>query len=167
MKTNLVDLMSRIAQLERDYNEIIYELRSQNMNIKIIELDGSYQMLEEYPNFNDKLKECEEIRNKITILKGILFERNNSLKLQNGYTIQKALIDIQNKRKELELLRLLSKQNPSKRRTSETNNSYFTSKELAYDKVKIIEKEQALLKEIQDTEYEISQLNSVEFEIEM
>lgn len=167
MKTNLIDLMSRISQLERDYNEILFELRSQNMNIKIIELDGSYQMLEEYPNFEDKLEECEEIRNKITILKGILFERNNSLKLKNGDTIQKALIDIQNKRKELDLLRVLSKQNPSKRRTSETNNSYFTSKELAYDKVKITEKEQTLLKEIQDTEYEISQLNSIEFEIEL
>lgn len=167
MKTNLVDLMSRISQLERDYSELLYELRSQNMNIRVIELSGSEQMLEEYPYFNEKINECEKMRETITTLKGILFEKNNSLKLQNGYTIQKALIDIQNKRKELELLRFLSRQNPSKRRTSETNNSYFTSRELAYDKVEITEKENKLLEEIQDMEYEISQLNSTVFEVEI
>ena len=51
MKTNLVDLMSRVSQLESEYSDMAYTLRGQSMNVRIIELDGNDQMLEEYPNF--------------------------------------------------------------------------------------------------------------------
>ena len=106
-----------------------------------------------------------ELGNEITQLKGIIFERNNSLKLKNGNTIQKTIAEIQNKRKILNLVKRLAKQNPSKKRTSETNNSYFTSRELAYDKDMMVDLQNKLTTEIQDLELEISQLNAETFEI--
>lgn len=166
MKTNLVDLMSRVSQLERKYTDLGYDLRSQSINTRIIELDGKNQMIEEYPEFMEVFYEYLEIGREITKLKGIMFEKNNSLKLQNGDTIQKTLVDIQNKRKALDLVKTLAKQTPSKRRTSETNNSYFTSKELAYDRSEMNKLENEMLEDIQNLELEISQLNSQMFEIE-
>ena len=77
MKTNLVDLMSRISQLEREYSELGLELRSHCMNIKVIELNGSEQVLEEYPDFMEKFKEYMELSDTISKLKGILYEKNN------------------------------------------------------------------------------------------
>lgn len=165
MKTNLVDLMSKVSQLESEFAELSYELQTQSMNVTVIELDGQSQDLEFYPYFKDDFNRYIELGNEITKLKGIIFERNNSLKLKNGNTIQKTIAEIQNKRKILNLVKKLAKQNPSKKRTSETNNSYFTSRELAYDKDMMVDLQNKLTTEIQDLELEISQLNAETFEI--
>lgn len=165
MKTNLVDLMSKVSQLESEFTELSYELQTQSMNVTVIELDGQSQDLEFYPYFKDDFNRYIELGNEITKLKGIIFERNNSLKLKNGNTIQKTIAEIQNKRKVLNLVKRLAKQNPSKKRTSETNNSYFTSRELAYDKDMMVDLQNKLTTEIQDLELEISQLNAETFEI--
>lgn len=165
MKTNLVDLMSKVSQLESEFTELSYELQTQSMNVTVIELDGQSQDLEFYPYFKDDFDRYIELGNEITQLKGIIFERNNSLKLKNGNTIQKTIAEIQNKRKVLNLVKRLAKQNPSKKRTSETNNSYFTSRELAYDKNMMVDLQNKLTTEIQDLELEISQLNAETFEI--
>lgn len=165
MKTNLVDLMSKVSQLESEFTELSYELQTQSMNVTVIELDGQSQDLEFYPYFKDGFDRYIELGNEITKLKGIIFERNNSLKLKNGNTIQKTIAEIQNKRKILNLVKKLAKQNPSKKRTSETNNSYFTSRELAYDKDMMVDLQNKLTTEIQDLELEISQLNAETFEI--
>jgi hypothetical protein len=165
MKTNLVDLMSKVSQLESEFTELSYELQTQSMNVTVIELDGQSQDLEFYPYFKDDFDRYIELGNEITQLKGIIFERNNSLKLKNGNTIQKTIAEIQNKRKVLNLVKRLAKQNPSKKRTSETNNSYFTSRELAYDKDMMVDLQNKLTTEIQDLELEISQLNAETFEI--
>lgn len=165
MKTNLVDLMSKVSQLESEFTELSYELQNQSMNVTVIELDGQSQDLEFYPYFKDDFDRYIELGNEITQLKGIIFERNNSLKLKNGNTIQKTIAEIQNKRKVLNLVKRLAKQNPSKKRTSETNNSYFTSRELAYDKDMMVDLQNKLTTEIQDLELEISQLNAETFEI--
>lgn len=165
MKTNLVDLMSKVSQLESEFTELSYELQTQSMNVTVIELDGQSQDLEFYPYFKDDFDRYIELGNEITQLKGIIFERNNSLKLKNGNTIQKTIAEIQNKRKILNLVKRLAKQNPSKKRTSETNNSYFTSRELAYDKDMMADLQNKLTTEIQDLELEISQLNAETFEI--
>lgn len=165
MKTNLVDLMSKVSQLESEFTELSYELQNQSMNVTVIELDGQSQDLEFYPYFKDDFDRYIELGNEITQLKGIIFEKNNSLKLKNGNTIQKTIAEIQNKRKILNLVKRLAKQNPSKKRTSETNNSYFTSRELAYDKNMMVDLQNKLTTEIQDLELEISQLNAETFEI--
>lgn len=167
MKTNLVDLMSRISQLEREYSELGLELRNHCMNIKVIELNGSEQTLEEYPDFMKKFNEYMGLSSTISRLKGILYEKNNSLTLSTGMTIQQALVFVQNNRNNLELVKNLARKNPVKYRTTETNNSYFTSKDLAYDKSYMENTENELKDIIQQTELEISQLNSQMFDIDM
>lgn len=166
MRTNLVDLMSKISQLETEQNELSYDLKN-CMNVKVIELNGHETMLEEYPEFMDDFDKYMKIGTEISRLKGILYEKNNSLKLTEGLTIQQALFDIQNKKKMLSLVKNLARQNPSKRRTTENTNSYFTSQELAYDKGYMKRTEKELKEKIQQLELEISQLNSQMFEIDM
>lgn len=165
MMTNLVDLRSKISMLEREYSDLYYQLKLNCMNKKAIELDGHEQVLKDYLYFDDDFEKLENMAVKIVQLKGILFEKNNSLKLSNGDTIQKAIVDVQNKRKMLELVNTLAKKEPSKTRVSETNNSYFETEELAFDKTRMIEEKEALIKQIQKIELEISQLNSEMFEI--
>lgn len=59
---------------------------------------------------------------------------------------------------------LLNKRN-SKRRVKEVNNSYFESKILNYDIEKIKNENELIEKKIQETDFEISKLNSIEFEV--
>ena len=62
-------------------------------------------------------------------------------------------------------VKVLASRKPYKKRTTETTNSYFTATELAYDKEIMINKREDLITEIQELEFEISQLNSQEFEV--
>ena len=40
MKTNLLNLMSKVSILERDCSDLMYDLKANCMNISIIELNG-------------------------------------------------------------------------------------------------------------------------------
>ena len=53
----------------------------------------------------------------------------------------------------------------SKRRVTEVNNSYFECRTLNFDAKKIKEKLEKISDEIQETDFEISKLNSIEFDI--
>lgn len=53
----------------------------------------------------------------------------------------------------------------SKKRVTEVNNSYFECKTLNFDMNEIRNKLLEMDKKIQDTDFEISKLNSIEFEI--
>lgn len=165
MVTNLVDIMSRISQLECEVSQLGYNLIRNSKNVKTIELDGTEQVLEEYPEWNKDFEEYKAKLEEITSLKGALFQKNNSLTLSNGLTIQATLVDISNKKRLLDLVEKLINQSPSKVRNTEVNNSYFTSKELTYDKEGMKELQKWLKTNIQQEEFEISGLNSQEFEI--
>ena len=165
MKTNLLDLMSKVSELNKEFQALYYDLRSNNKNIKIIELDKTEQILEDHSDFNEKLKDFFYLGEEIARLQGIIYEKNNEFKTQNNQTINMILMSLRSKRQELNLLDTLVRQNNLKERTSETNNSYFTSYELVYDKEQMQQKKLALQQEIQDLELELSQLNSKLFEI--
>ena len=53
----------------------------------------------------------------------------------------------------------------SKRRVTAVNNSYFECKTLNYDIEKIKNENELIKKKIQETDFEISKLNSIEFEV--
>lgn len=165
MRTNLVDIMSRISQLESEVTQLEYNLGRNSMTIKTIELNGTEQILKEYPEWDKDFEEYQNKLEEITGLKSVLFKKNNSLTLSNGLTIQASLADITNKKKLLDLVERLINQNPSKVRNTEVNNSYFKSEELAYDKEKMKKLQKELKEDIQKIEFEISGLNSQEFEI--
>lgn len=167
MRTNLVDLMSEASKLERECLNLHYILKSDNTNSIAIELDGKEQVLNEYPQFEEQFNEYQAKLELLNKIRAVIFEKNNSLKLSTGDTIQSALVAVANKRKLLQLVEELSTLNNSKKRMTEVNNSYFISKELAFDKNRMKELAENLKLEIKDIEFEISELNAQVFEIEI
>lgn len=87
--------------------------------------------------------------------------------MPDGRTIQEALVDNTNLRKIKNLYNFLLSQRSIKKRITEVNNSYFESKTINYDIDKIEKEYEELEKKIQDTDFEISKLNSIEFEIDL
>lgn len=165
MKTNLVNLMSEVSRLEERASELYSYLVRNNTNEYTIELDGRKQELKVYEDYEAKYKDYKNTLENINIMKRIISEKNNELRLNNGRTIQSTLIEISNKRKLLGLIQSLLRKNPSKERITEVNNSYFLSKELAFDKNQLQDEERDLIEEIKTLEFEISVLNSQTFEI--
>ena len=80
-------------------------------------------------------------------------------------TIQEAIVDNTNLRKLKQTYEQLLLFKSSKKRITEVNNSYFECKTINYDSKKLMEKLKEIDKEIQRTDFEISKLNSIEFEI--
>ena len=165
MKTNMIDLMSKIKQMQNDITELGLELKLNSTNEKIIELNGSEQILKENKDFDMKFNQYISLLEKVSKFQGIVATRNAMLKLKNGMSIQEALIRVKNLRTEFDIVKALASRKPYKKRTTETTNSYFTATELAYDKEIMINKREDLITEIQELEFEISQLNSQEFEV--
>ena len=168
MKTNMIDLMSRISQMQRDFDDLELKIRTNSTNTKIIELNGNEQVIEKSEDFEKNYNEYLRLSRIIPKLKGILYKRNNTLILPVfEITIQEALAKIQTLRALLATIKALASKKPYKRRTTENTNSYFTSIELAYDKEAMQELEKDLIEQIQSLEFGINKLNSEEFEIDL
>lgn len=168
MKTNMTDLMSRISQMQRDFDDLELKIRTNSTNTKIIELNGNEQTIEKSEDFEKNYNEYLRLSKIIPKLKGILYKRNNTLILPVfEITIQEALAKIQTLRTLLATVKALASKKPYKRRTTENTNSYFTSIELAYDKEAMQELEKELIEQIQSLEFGINKLNSEEFEIDL
>lgn len=168
MKTNLSNLMSILVEEERKFSSYAYELREHAYNTSTQELDGTVNIIEDYKDtFSKEFKEYKETQKKITKIKSIIYKKNNSYKLPDGRTIQEALVDNTNLRKMKNLYNFLLSQRSIKKRITEVNNSYFESKTINYDIDKIEKEYEELEKKIQDTDFEISKLNSIEFEIDL
>lgn len=168
MKTNMIDLMSRISQMQRDFDDLELKIRTNSTNTKIIELNGNEQTIEKSEDFEKNYNEYLRLSKIIPKLKGILYKRNNTLILPVfEITIQEALAKIQTLRALLATIKALASKKPYKRRTTENTNSYFTSIELAYDKEAMQKLEKDLIEQIQSLEFGINKLNSEEFEIDL
>lgn len=167
MKTNMTDLMSRISQMKRDFTNLSYSLDGNATRTFIIELNGNTQLINEAEDFDINYEKFFRLSNIIPQLKGILYERNNTLRLKNGKTIQEALEKISALRTLLNTVEALASKRPYKKRTTENTNSYFTSVELVYNKEEMKEMKEKLIAEIQALEFEINQLNAIEFELDM
>lgn len=111
-------------------------------------------IIEDYKDtFTKEFKEYKKTQKKITKIKSIIYEKNNSYKLPDGRTIQEALVDNTNLRKMKNLYNFLLSQRSIKKRVTEVNNSYFESKTINYDIDKIEKEYEELEKKIQDTDY--------------
>ena len=168
MKTNISGLMNIISEEERKLKQINNYLETHVYSISIQELNGTINIIEDYKqDFKKELDEYLNIITKITKLKSILYQKNNSFKLSDGRTIQTAIIDNSNLRKLKSTYDYLLNFRNNKRRVTEVNNSYFECKTINYDveQIKVLSKE--LEDKIQKTDFEISKLNSIEFEIEL
>lgn len=168
MKTNLANLMNIVAEDERKFSTYGYELREYAYTTFIQELDGKVNVIEDYQaDFSRDFEEYKKLQERITKIKATIYEKNNSFKLPDGRTIQEAIVDNTNLRKMRNLYEYLVTQKNTKKRVTEVNNSYFECKTVNFDIDEIKEEYKELEKRIQNTDFEISKLNSIEFEVDI
>lgn len=166
MKINISGLINVIKDEERKFNLLSVSIQSHVYNTEIEELNGTINLIEDYKkDFEKEFKEYKETLTKISKLKSTLYSKNNSFKLSDGRTIQEAIIDNTNLRKMKTTYEIILNFRNTKRRITEVNNSYFESKTVNFDVNKLRQEVQTLEEKIQKTDFEISKLNSIEFEI--
>lgn len=166
MKTNITDLMNQISTEEKKLTELSNYLSSSVYSETTEELNGRKNVIsdikEEYQN---KLKEYSSLSSKISKMKCTLYNKNNMFKLSDGRTIQEALTENSILRNELSLYSNIILFSNKKTRITEVNNSYFLCCEINYNKKDLEKKIKQIEEKIQKTDFEISKLNSVEFDI--
>lgn len=168
MKINISGLMNIIADEERKLRDLSNYLQTHIYSISIQELNGTINIMENYKNeFEETLKKYNETITKISKLKYFLYEKNNSFKLSDNRTIQEAINDNTNLRKKKGIYDQMLIYRNTKRRITEVNNSYFECKTVNFDINKIKKESDELETLIQNTDFEISKLNSIEFEIDI
>jgi uncharacterized HAD superfamily protein len=168
MKINLSSLMCIIDENERKYSSLFFALKKHVLNTSIQELNGTTNIVEDNKNdFKEELSEVNKLANEISKLKSILYEKNNSFKLSDGRTIQSAIVENSNLRKLKDNLHTLLNYRNLKQRVTEVNNSYFQIQEINYNQEEIKSQIQQLDKKIRNTDFEISKLNSIEFDINL
>lgn len=168
MKINLSSLMCLIDENERQYSSLFYALKKHVLNTSIQELNGTTNIVEDNKkDFDEELSEVNRLANEISKLKSILYEKNNSFKLSDGRTIQSAIVENSNLRKLKDNLQTLLNYRNLKQRVTEVNNSYFQIQESNYNQEEIKSQIQQLDEKIRNTDFEISKLNSIEFDIDL
>lgn len=168
MKINLSSLMCLIDESEKQYSSLFFALKNHVLNTSIQELNGTTNIVEDNKkDFDEELSKVKELSNEISKLKGILYEKNNSFKLSDGRTIQSAIVENSNLRKLKDNLQALLNYRNLKQRVTEVNNSYFQIQEINYNKEDIKFQIQQLDQKIRNTDFEISKLNSIEFDIKL
>ena len=168
MKINLSSLMCLIDENERQYSSLFFALKKHVLNTSIQELNGTTNIVEDNKkHFQEELAEVERLSKEITKLKSILYEKNNSFKLSDGRTIQSAIVENSNLRKLKDNLQTLLNYRNLKQRVTEVNNSYFQIQEINYNQEEIKSQIQQLDLKIRNTDFEISKLNSIEFDIDL
>ena len=168
MKINISGLMNLIAEEERKFNNLSTLLTTNIYSTTIQELNGTVNVIDDYKDeFVNSLEEYSKIMKRISKLKATLYEKNNSFKLSDGRTIQSAIIDNANLRKMKNTYDMMCSFRNVKRRITEVNNSYFECKTVNFDIDKIKKELREIEQKIQETDFEISKLNSIEFEIDI
>ena len=168
MKINLSSLMCLIDESEKQYSSLFFALKKHVLNTSVQELNGTTNIVEDNKkDFDEELSKVKELSNEISKLKGILYEKNNSFKLSDGRTIQSAIVENSNLRKLKDNLQALLNYRNLKQRVTEVNNSYFQIQEINYNKEDIKFQIQQLDQKIRNTDFEISKLNSIEFDIKL
>ena len=168
MRTNIANLMTILAEEERKFTSLGYELKEVVYSVSTQELDGTVNVIEDYKDtFIKDFEEYKKAQKRITKIKSIIHQKNNTFKLPDERTIQEAIIDNANLRKMKTLYNYLKESRNSKKRVTEVNNSYFECKTVNFDSEKIEQEYEELEEKIQNTDFEISKLNSIEFDVDI
>lgn len=168
MKTNLANLMSIVSEEEKQFSSYGWNLRAFAFNTSIQELDGKINTTEDYKkDFEKTYEELKNSQEKIIKIKTAIYEKNNQFKLSDGRTIQEAIVENTILRKMKKYYEDLLEKRNSKKRVAEVNNSYFECKTLNYDVEKVQIECEEIEKKIQTTDFEISKLNSLEFDVDV
>ena len=163
---NISALMNLISEDEKKLNSKISTIKGLALSTSTEELDGRLNIIEDNKIiFTSDLNEIEKTIEELSKLKSILYKKNNTFKLSDGRSIQEAIIDNINLRKIKTIYEQLLLFKNSKKRVTEVNNSYFECKTTNFDAKDIKKKLKEVNEKIQNTDFEISKLNSIEFEI--
>jgi len=168
MKINISSLMSMISEYDKELSLLSVNLKKGVYNVSVQELDGTVNVIEDNKEaFVNDMKKFEEMVSKLTKLKTILYEKNNSFHLSDGRTIQSAIVDNSNLRFLVNTYDAILKYKSSKTRCTEVNNSYFECKNINFDIEEVRKKLEDAKAKIQETDLEISKLNARIFDIEL
>lgn len=168
MKLNIASLMNIISLEETKLSNYNSYLLNRVYSTSILELNGTVNVIEDYKEeFSNTLEELIATVNKITKLKTILYEKNNIFKLSDGRTIQEAITENNYLRRVKFIYDNILTYRDITKRVTEVNNSYFEVKKVNFNVDNIKRKQEEINKIIQDTDFEISKLNSIEFEIDI
>ena len=168
MKTNLAALMSIVDDEEKKFQEYTYNLKKLAFTSSIQELDGTTTITEDTKaDFEETFEACKNSQRRITKMRAVLYEKNNEFKLSDGRSIQEAIVDNTNLRKLKSVYSSLVPLRDSKDRMTEVHNSYFNCKTLNFDTKELKKELSAIENKKKKTDFEISKLNSIEFEIEL
>ena len=168
MKTNLSNLISIAEKKKKRFMEYNYQVKEHTHSTSTQELDGTITIIEDYKeDFEKEFEAFKKSQEKISKVKAILYEKNNSFKLPDGRTIQQAIVDNNTLRHMKSLYGYLITQKSNKRRITEVNNSYFECRTVNYDVDELKKEYNALVQKIQNTDFEISKLNSIEFDADI
>ena len=166
MKTNISAIMNLISEEERYLNSRMYTIKGYAINTSVEELDGRTNVIEDNKEaFDLDMEELKRSAKEVSRLKTILYEKNNQFKLTDGRSIQQAIVDNANLRKLKSVYEQLLLLKNSKKRVTEVHNSYFECRTVNFDSKELKKRLDEIDSEIQKTDFEISRLNSVEFEI--
>lgn len=166
MKTNISALMNLISEEERYLNNRCYTIKGYAIDTSVEELDGKINIIEDNKEtFDLEFKELERCAKELSKLKSILYSKNNEFKLSDGRSIQQAIVDNTNLRKLKAIYEQLLLLKNTKKRVTEVNNSYFECRTLNFDTKELRKKLNEIEDNLQKTDFEISKLNSIEFEV--
>lgn len=166
MKTNITNLMNLVAEDERKLGMLSSDLITHVYTTTAKELDGKINVIEDFKeDFETEFNEYNMLLERIAKYKKIIYLKNNELKLPSGISIQDALTEVNLLRRKYIMLERLAEYKNSNRRITEVNNSYFECKEINFNAKKVKEEKEKIQKNIQEIEFEISKLNSIEFDV--
>ncbi len=166
MKTNIQALMNKIVEEEKILLDVTSSIKGHTINTTIEELDGKKNITEDYKKeYQEEQMKLEELTKKIINLKKILHQKNNEFTLKDGRTIQEAIVENTYLRRLKQVYESFSNYKNKKSRISEYHDAYFECREINFDKEKVKERIKELEKQIEETDFEITKCNSLEFEI--
>ena len=165
MKTNISSLMIMLSNKESDLSAAKSDILDYAVNTSIQELDGTVNVTEDYKvDFDEAYSKIDELIKDIVKIKATINAKNNEFKLSDGRSIQEAIAENGVLRKMRITYKTLLCKKASKRRETEVNNSYFECRTLNFDAKELKAKVEELDRKIKQTDFEISRLNSIEFE---
>lgn len=165
MKTNISSLMIMLSNKESELASAKSDILDYAVNTSIQELDGTVNVTEDYKeDFDEAYAKVDNLVKEITKIKATINAKNNEFKLSDGRSIQEAIAENGVLRKVRTTYKSLLTRKASKRRETEVNNSYFECRILNFNSKELKEKIEELDKKIENTDFEIARLNSVEFE---
>ena len=141
MKTNMQMLRNLIREEEENLDLVRFSSQEYLFNKVNEELSGKITILvDNTEKMLEKLKETEDLTNRINYLKRTLFEKENELRLEDGRTVKQASVENKYNLKLKYYYEALLRKENKKIRMTDSKSAYFLEYKLNIDRNEIKEK---------------------------